>query len=67
MMKEANFTANVAANGREAYMAVEKYLAARIIGQKPQDQQGREEWSELLFQAHHQYGTAKSELIARVW
>jgi len=50
-------------NGGEAYTAAEKYLSGRIVAQKPL----AEDWSDLLCQAHHQYGTAKSELIARVW
>lgn len=43
-------------------MNVDAYLPRRIANQKQ-----REEWHNLLSHAHVQYGTGKSELIARVW
>lgn len=50
------------AGKEEAYTKLEVYLPRRIITQKQ-----REEWYQLLSHAHIQYGTGKSELIARVW
>lgn len=46
----------------DTYMKLETYLPRRIVAQKQ-----REEWQHLLSHAHMQYGTGKSELIARVW
>ncbi|XP_046440084.1 myosin-I heavy chain-like isoform X4 [Daphnia pulex] len=46
----------------ETYDKLEVYLPHRVIAQKQ-----REEWHQLLSHAHVQYGTGKSELIARVW
>ena len=50
------------AENDEVYKNVEAYLSGRVLVDKR-----REEWPALLAQAHRQYGTGKSELIARVW
>lgn len=46
----------------DIYGKLDVYLPRRILSQKP-----KEEWIQLLGHAHAQYGTGKSELIARVW
>jgi hypothetical protein len=56
------FFFNLSLSGREdEYLKVESYLPNRVVQQKL-----REDWPMLLSQAHIQYGTGKSELIARV-
>jgi hypothetical protein len=42
--------------------AVENYLPTRILRTRPHTQ-----WVQILAQAHKQYGSGKSELVAKVW